>query len=111
SEKLTNALPTNKRLRHYVLSLNRSIELEPPDSSLCPEPREFGAPRRSRRLSRRPQSIATVGTGVEPPCFHDSARRAESLTYAGRPLVITVIWAKDGRNHRFPLSTSVTSLT
>src|SRR5271167_3439021 len=25
SEKLTNALPTDKRLRHYVLSLNRSI--------------------------------------------------------------------------------------
>jgi hypothetical protein len=30
SEKLSYALPTDKRLRHYILSLNRTIGSEPP---------------------------------------------------------------------------------
>ena len=43
SEKLTNALPTDKRLRHYVLSsLNRSIGLEPPDSNPLPRTMQVG---------------------------------------------------------------------
>src|SRR6202161_596958 len=71
SEKLPYALPTDKRLRHHVLSLNRS-GLEPPCSSHNARThwtgiQEFEVPRRSRRLSERPQSIATVRTGVICP--------------------------------------------
>ena len=101
SEKLANALPTDKRLRHHVLSLNRTIGLEPPDSTRCLEPCRSAASRRSRRLSRRPQSIATVGTGVEPPYCSDSASNANSVL-ARRSLVMTVISAK---NPKSPLST------
>ena len=83
SEKLANALPTDKRLRHYVLSLNRTVRpsRRPLHRLLEPHPRTHRHqalshwrrgprhPGRSRRLSRRPQSIATVGTGVECPIF------------------------------------------
>jgi hypothetical protein len=80
SEKLSYALPTGERLRHHILSLNRTIgaatrgrrpqfEPSPRFEALdgfirAPHPE---AARRSRRLSRRPQSIATVGTGVTRP--------------------------------------------
>ena len=79
SEKLSYALPTDKRLRHHILSLNRTIGFERRRQSrhsnhrldvratdtregICT--RRSEAARRSRRLSRGPQSIATVGTGV-----------------------------------------------
>ena len=78
SEKLPYALPTDKRLRHHVLSLNRS-GLEPPCSSHNARPhwtgiQEVEVPRRSRRLSERPQSIATVRTGVGAQFCGDSAK-------------------------------------
>jgi hypothetical protein len=77
-EKLSYALPTDKRLRHHILSLNRTIGSEAPAKpNFEPSPQpgrikyrsgicvcHLEAARRSRRLSRRPQSIATVGTGV-----------------------------------------------
>ena len=90
SEKLPYALPTDKRLRHYVLSLNRTIGLEPSGSSHRPRTaatrssRAAEVSRRSRRLSRRPQSIATVGTGVEPPYFCDQIRAEIRSRSVGR---------------------------
>ena len=81
SEKLSYALPTDKRLRHHVLSLNRSIRpghVDGPSRRLPPTPGPRVS-RRSRRLSRRPLSIATIGTGVEPPIFRDSAQNPNHL--------------------------------
>ncbi len=74
SEKLPYALATDKRLRHHVLSLNRTIGFERSGSNHHArtgrrKPARFEVPRRSRRLSRGPQSIATVGTGVGCPIF------------------------------------------
>src|SRR6516165_227152 len=79
SEKLSYALPTSERLRHHVLSLNRTIGPATCGRTAASSnhrpgrtrrmPFDIRAPhsqaaRRSRRLSRGPQSIATVGTGV-----------------------------------------------
>src|SRR5207249_6272402 len=69
-EKLANALATRKRLRHLI--------------SLVVEPSGPG------RLSGRPQSIATIGTTVEP--FSYAIRLvAEALTLRRRPAEIWMI--------------------
>ena len=59
SEKLPNALPTDKRLRHYVLSLNRTIGLEPPDFD-----RRSNDPR-TARVRRRPGIRGDQGDSPE----------------------------------------------
>ena len=105
SEKLPYALPTDKRLRHHVLSLNRTIGFEPPvvapsAQTITLEPGgksalRFEIPRRSRRLSRGPQSIATVGTGVTRPVlrpiFRRFGRKAESPQRARRTLNLVMV--------------------
>ena len=74
SEKFPYALPTDKRLRHHILSLNRTIGLEPFSSNHHARTHgnatmAFEVSRRSRRLSKRPPSIATIRTGVGRPIF------------------------------------------
>src|SRR5262249_39100697 len=95
-EKLSYALTTGERLRHHILSLNRTIvpalrrhrrslsQSPRPERDECPSASapSSEAARRSRRLSRGPQSIATVGTGVTrriiPPYSGRSGAKAVS---------------------------------
>src|SRR5579885_3309914 len=87
----SSIFPKNLRTRFRpinVCAIMSSRSIDPPGSNprtraTAPNPRpslsRLGASRRSRRLSRRPPSVATVGTGVKPPYFSAIRRRAPNL--------------------------------
>ncbi|HEY1721231.1 MAG TPA: hypothetical protein VGG27_08290, partial [Magnetospirillaceae bacterium] len=66
SEKLPYALPTDKSLRHHVLSLNRSIRPEPWDSGLRP-----------RRLA---QAIEAIKATLQMAAIHRDRRDRRQIT-------------------------------